>query len=81
MPILFEQVTLKNCSTKNLKICLILFTFIHIFGMIFLVDIHSAVFWMKMDLILSLRCFIDVNAFFRDMIELKFPVLILAPDP
>ena len=40
-----------------------MFTFIHIFGLNFLVEIRSAVFWMQMDLNLSFRCSIQVNAF------------------
>ena len=54
----------KLTSTKKLKICPIMFTFIHIFIHIFFFEIHSAFLWTRMDLILSLRCFIDVNAFF-----------------
>ena len=40
-----------------------MFTFIHIFGLHFLAKICSAVFWMRMDLNLSFRCSIRVNAF------------------
>ena len=45
-----------------------MFTFIHIFGLNFLVKICSAVFWMRMDLNLSFRCSIRVNAFSCDAI-------------
>ena len=63
------------------KICLIMFTFIHIFGLNFLVEIRSAVFWMQMDLNLSFRCSIQVNAFSCDAIIKGFVCSTLFPTP
>ena len=60
------QVSLKNGSAKKCKICLIMFTFIHIFGLNFLVEIRSAVFLDADDLNLSFICSIRVNAFSCD---------------
>ena len=45
-----------------------MFTFIHIFGLNFLVEICLAIFWMGMDLILFFICYIEVNAFFLNAI-------------
>ena len=59
----FWQVNLQNCSAKKLKICIIIFTFSHIFGHNFWADIHSAIIQMGMDLNQSLRYSTDVNAF------------------
>ena len=48
---------------KKLKMWLIVFTFIYIFGHNFLVEIHSVVFWMPIDLNV-LQMLLEVNAFF-----------------
>ena len=53
-----------NRSAEKLKICLIVFTFIHIFDHNFFTHIHSAIIPMRMDLNPSLRCSIEVNVRF-----------------
>ena len=56
LPLSFDKLIL----AEKLKICLLVFTFIRIF----LVDINLAIIPMEVDLNPSLRCSIEVNAYF-----------------